>query len=465
MTFELFDVLRCSCGNREFRLEGRVTGSNAPSMAVDRVLCQEFCGFKQCRVSAETVNMDDCANCRAQRVLEGSIICACGRQWRVTRGVPSFAGRRLHAVSRECFVVESDPRTDPRWEGFVSGHAGSTIYHSLGWLNALAVEYGQPARHLACEDIEGRLVAVLPLFYTRGMPFTGGSRDAGRRLSSLPRTPLGGAISVQSEATTALIRAAISVCKEERGLHLQIKTEACDLAGMCADISRTDWRDSFVLALPRSSDELRFGNATTRHRIKWAVNKAVKLGVEVRTGEDEHDLKSWYSLYLERMRFNAVPPRPYRFFSSLWKAFAPYGKIRLLLAEKQAGTARRLLAGSILLMHGNTVTYAFTGARTSELALHPNDLIQWLAIHDACRAGFCRYDFGEVAEEHQQLAQFKSKWGAEPIPLYRYYWPEPKTNFTRKPLLGDSRRLVASSWRRLPLRLTATLGDWIYSRL
>src|SRR5439155_16223323 len=120
-------------------------------------------------------------------------------------------------------------------------------------------------------------------------------------------------------------------------------------------------------------------------------------------------------------REKAVPPRSYRFFKTMWDVLRPQAMLRLLLAEQQG----RLLAGSIFLWYGSTVCYAFTGRSSSDLWLRPNDAIQWTALHDACNEGFTRYDFGEVNEDDSGLADFKRKWGAEPTPLYRYYFPAP----------------------------------------
>src|SRR5207249_10001549 len=92
-------------------------------------------------------------------------------------------------------------------------------------------------------------------------------------------------------------------------------------------------------------------------RITWAVNKAAKAGVRVRDAETDDELRSWYRLYLETMREKAVPPRPYRFFKTMWDVLRPQAMLRLLLAEQQG----RLLAGSIFLCYGSTVCYAFTG--------------------------------------------------------------------------------------------------------
>ena len=214
---------------------------------------------------------------------------------------------------------------------------------------------------------------------------------------------------------------------------------------------------------------MRFGTSRNHGRIKWAVNKAIKLGVQVRPAETARDLRAWYALYLDTMRAHIVPPRSYRFFETAWEVLQPRGLMRLLLAEQHQAGRRRLLAGSLVLMFGQTVFYAFNGRRREDLSLRPNDVIQWQAIQDACRAGFRWYDFGEVTEENQGLAEFKSKWGAEPRRLYRYYYPAPHVSEgseTRDLTAGGRARQVANAaWRRLPLSVTALLGDWLYGYL
>src|SRR5215208_1775194 len=86
-------------------------------------------------------------------------------------------------------VMEIDPQVDPRWEAFVAAHPDGLIYHHPAWLQVLEREYGHRPICLAYEDSDGSLQGVLPLCHTRGIPFNRTSEVAGRRLSSLPRTP------------------------------------------------------------------------------------------------------------------------------------------------------------------------------------------------------------------------------------------------------------------------------------
>jgi lipid II:glycine glycyltransferase (peptidoglycan interpeptide bridge formation enzyme) len=220
-----------------------------------------------------------------------------------------------------------------------------------------------------------------------------------------------------------------------------------------------------MLRLP-TDGSFRISNSHSRASVKWAINKSKRLGVNVRPAETEADLRAWYRLYLETMRQNAVLPRHYRFFVALWESLKPRGMMQLLLAEQKTTGRQRMIAGSIFLTFGQTVSYAFNGSRSSDLGLRPNDVIQWHAINEACTAGYRFVDFGEVPEGHSDLAKFKSKWGSEPVRLYRYYYPASK-DVENGPAEshGYKESLKKAIWRRLPLTTVAWLGDRIYRYL
>ena len=381
-------------------------------------------------------------------------------------------------------VLEVNYRNDPRWEAFVRSHPDAVIYHHPGWLAALESEYGQKCVSLACENESGQLRAVLPLFYTKGLPLRLGRMVTGRRLSSLPRTPIAGPLAMDREAAATIVRFAIKLASSQPGVQLEIKSHFQGLDELVNDLCCMPWRSTYIEELPPAVEgasweafwentrlprscgpckgcrRLRFGNAQRQHRVNWAVNKAIKLGLEVREGENVEDLAKWYSLYLLTMRDNAVPPRPYRFFQGLWCMLRPGGKMRLLVAEQNANGQRVIVAGSIFLQFGQTVFHAFTGCAPEDFCRHPHDIIQMQAIRDACKCGFRWYDLGEVTEDHEALAQFKTKWGGKPSPLYRYYYPALVEQ--SPPAIGRLTSSARRVWRTLSPRATEVLGDFIY---
>jgi CelD/BcsL family acetyltransferase involved in cellulose biosynthesis len=356
---------------------------------------------------------------------------------------------------------------EPRWDTFVKAHPDGLVYHHSAWLQTLEREYASDPLALLCETRDGRVCGILPLMRTRGLPLLSkaGEQVVGPRLSSLPRTPLAGPLSVTRQADAALVVAAIDAVRAEPELRLQLKTEDSGLQDLAVGIGGLPWRVTYVLPLPNRQDELRFGNSRNHSRLKWAVNKATRLNVEVRPAGSVRDLRVWYELYLETMRWHALPARPYRLFTAMWELLQPHGLMTLLLAEQRVGGRSRVLAGSLFLKLGGTMVYAFNGRRREGLALRPNDLLLWRAIHDAWAEGFRRVDFGEVVEGEEGLAKFKSKWGTTPVRLYRYYYP-PLAGVSDEHASGSRLAALAkAAWRRLPLRATELLGDRIYRYL
>jgi CelD/BcsL family acetyltransferase involved in cellulose biosynthesis len=374
---------------------------------------------------------------------------------------PSPPGQQRASAAR---VVDVDPLIEPRWDAFVASCPDATIFHHSSWLRTLQAEYGQRPQGLACRSDTGEILGVLPLLLTRGMPFRKNGHLSGRRLSSLPRTPVAGPLAIDRSVAKALIDAAVDRVRDLPDVRLQLKLAGPDLDGLAEGVTGSRWRPTYTVELPPPPAAMRFGNSRNQARIKWAVRKSERLGVRVRAAATERELRAWYVLYLETMRCYAIPPRPYRLFAAMWALLRPQGLMELLLAEHEEAHERKLLAGSIFLKLGGTVFYAFNGRHREDLSLRPNDNIMWTAIHDAARAGYRRLDLGEVDPSNVTLAEFKKKWGSSESWLYRYHYPDPGGPVDSSP---DRRAFgaVRSVWQRLPLAGTALLGDQIYRYL
>ena len=364
-------------------------------------------------------------------------------------------------------IRETNPHLDPRWESFVMQHPDASVYHHPAWLAALEREYPRPCVYLICEDSGGKLLGLFPLMYTRGFPFSARSPLIGPRLASLPRTPIAGPLTVDPRATVLLLQEAVRRTSSKAHVRLQIKASGTELGGLVEGIVTKAWRLTYLLQLPGNSGEpFRISNSQNRYSIKKAINKAVANGLHTRLAASEAELATWYRIYLETMRRNVVPARSYRFFQALWESMQPKGLMRLLLAEQQAGGKSRIIGGLIFFNFGQTVTSAFVGSQTSNLGLRPNDIMYWQAINDACREGFRVFDFGEVPDGDEGQARFKLKWGAEPVRLYRYYYPDFQDATHSASDSGTVlERAAKTIWQYLPLTMTSWLGDRVYARL
>ncbi len=352
----------------------------------------------------------------------------------------------LDAALPSLRVVEIDPSRDLRWEAFLAGRPDATVYHHPLWLQLLHEAFNYRPAHLVCEDTNGHVRGILPLFGLRGIL-------TGRRFSSLPRTPVGGPLAVDR-------------ARAERNGRLQLKVESDAIDGLVEGLVGGPFRPTYVLSLPSADQPMLFGNARHHRRLKSSVNTAARHGIVVREAENLAEMKAWYRLYLETMRRRFLPPRPYAFFERAWALLRPAGILRLLLVEQHAAAGKRLLAGGTFLAYNGVVSYAFQGSREEALDLRPNDALQWHAILDAHRSGFRTYDMGEVSQGNTSLAAYKEKWGAERHWLYRYYYG---TVRERKLEVLDSqsrwRNWAGAAWQWMPLAGTELVSGWLHKHL
>lgn len=360
----------------------------------------------------------------------------------------------MTAIEARALTVRTvDPLTDPRWDPFVVSQPGATVYHRSAWLGALHDEQPARAHHLVCEDSSGALAGVLPLLFTRGVPLGFGGSLGERRISSLPRTPLGGPVAIGPGPARALLAAAVARAEDE-GARLQVKALASQWDRLFPTLDASPWRGRFVIPLPADPAKLRFHDARNHARITWAVRKAERVGVRLRRA-DPADLRTWHRLYLSTMRHGLVPARGYRFFEALLQRFDD--DVELLLAECDG----QVLAGSLFVRSGATVAYAFNGVDRRAFQLRPNDFLIWHAAHRAIEAGATSLDLGEPDDRKPGLAQFKHKWGAIEEPMVRYYAPvAPDWGHG-----GGFPQRLGPVWRRMPLPATAWVGTAVNRHL
>ncbi|UCH65116.1 MAG: GNAT family N-acetyltransferase [Ignavibacterium sp.] len=351
------------------------------------------------------------------------------------------------------------------WEDFLTTHPESTIYHHPLWLKVIEKESGQEVLKLICTNDENEILGILLLQETKGIPFGLGGVSGSRRLSSLPRTPIGGPLATDEYVAAKLINGVINLVSENPDKLLQIKSYATDLDKYARFLYKHFWREIYIKEIPPYPDEIRYGSSRNHSAIKRAVNKALRSGVRYRLAETEDDLRQWYNLYLDTMRFHTSPARSFKFFIDLWKYLRPKGFMNLLLAELEEGKNKATIAGNVLFYYNGTVTYAFNGSSRHHFEYRSNDLLHMQAIVDAQKDGYREYNLGEVARDHSGLAAYKKKWGSKVMRLYHYYYPNPP-QLEKGPLdVEIVSGLKNKIWRRLPLCITAKIGKMVYKKL
>jgi hypothetical protein len=360
-------------------------------------------------------------------------------------------------------AVEIDPLTDARYEAFVAGHERATAYHSGAWARILSSAYGFRPEYLAIDGQSGELEGVMPLMYTRGV-------ISGKRLRGLPVVPPAGPLGVTADREAALVEAACRAA-DRRGARLMFATRTGGYEQAVPGLSGRAKHPTWVTPLGDDADELRRSWKKGSNNLFRNIAKAEKLGVTVREGTGEADLRAFYLLYLETMRRHRSLPRAWRQLALDQRLLGPRGEFRLFLAEHEG----RVVAAAVFHAFAGAVDLLYNGSATSERDLRANFALYWHALRWAIESGHRHFDWGE-AQEGGSLSRFKAQWSAEPVREYVYeYAPGADTGPSRADRLRNQHdaldvpgelsrreRLIDGAWERAPLRLTQTAGALVY---
>jgi CelD/BcsL family acetyltransferase involved in cellulose biosynthesis len=208
--------------------------------------------------------------------------------------------------------------------------------------------------------------------------------------------------------------------------------------------------------LNRPEDEIW---ATLRDNARQNIRKAERGSIVVREGRTLEDVITFYRMHssLRKDKYRMFA-QPFSFFEHIHTAFAAGGRLIVLLAE-QDGIA---IAGTLFIVHDNTLYYKFNASR--DTALRPNDLLVWTGIKVAQRAGLSRLDFGVSDIDQPGLIRFKRKFATEERTVSYTSWLPPGHNDPRAKesgrLLSELTGILTSS--EVDDRITRSVGDIVY---
>lgn len=325
------------------------------------------------------------------------------------------------------------------WAGYVEGHARASVFHHPDWCDAVQAAFGHAPRHLAV--LRGqRVVGVLPLMLVRSLL-------GGRLLISVPYGTYGGILADDEVACAALAEAAVEQAQRDRARVLELRSAAADVPAF----ERLEGYLGFARALPeRVEDVPAFLPKRARAAARHARDRA---GLEVR--HDAALLDVVWQLYARSMRRLASVNYPRRFFVELAERFGTRLWVSAALLNG------RPVAGTLGLVHGDTVMPYILGADERVSCEGAANLLYWSLMERAVAAGLRRFDYGRSRADNAGAVGFKKNQGFEPQPLgYQRYVPPGRQAPDLRPT-SPRFALARRAWRRLPLAVTRGMGAWL----
>ncbi len=310
------------------------------------------------------------------------------------------------------------------WQDLVSADTKALAFQTPQWLDCVCEAGGYEDASRLYETPDGRAM-VLPLV----------ARGPARLLraeSSMPPSWGSGGLVAPGDLLAEEVAAVFADLSDRRIVRCRVRptfltTDTWDAARPAGVVALR--RTVHVLDLQGGFDVVwreRFTD-TTRRGLRKAEHDAKRSGLAVECGSSLRFVSAFYDLYLQWItmhaegssvpawlrRWNGRRMDPRRKFETVAAALGSNCRVWL------ASVGGRPVASLIALVHGpNAIFWRGTDNPALARPHRANELLQRMAIEDACRAG-CRYEMGESGGV-SSLMRYKERFGAKPYPIAEY---------------------------------------------
>ena len=275
---------------------------------------------------------------------------------------------------------------DDTWDAFVDGMPGGHHVQTSRWAEVKSVVGWRGIRVVVAR--EGAILGGCQLLMRR-LPVLGAVAYAAK-------APL---VRRDDPRLAAVLMGALDrLARDQRILYIKLQppSQRAEAALLAADSRLVA---SGLPASPTCTVRIEAGRPLDeifrgfRRGTRSNIRKSERRGVSIRVA-DEADVPAFARLVGATARRQGFPPYPPEYYRAIWRAFAPDGRARLLLAELDDEP----LAGILVIGFGDSVIYKMGAWGGTRAGVHPNELVHWAAIRWAHESGYRYYDFEGIDE-------------------------------------------------------------------
>ena len=351
-----------------------------------------------------------------------------------------------HGVAR---VYELDPLRDSRWQSLVEQHPHASVYHTVGWLEALHCTYGYEPVAFTNSPPSSDLNKALLFCDIR-------SWLTGHRMVSLPFSDYCAPLCDGAAEFRSLMGALQATRVHRQWKYLEIRPANGEFDGTAEKLGFETAGKYILHCLDLEPAAEEIFRRLDKDSVQRRVRHAERVGVVELCEKSPRLLKDFYQLLVRTRARHNVPPQPYAWFRNLLDGMGSALDLRIAYMGK-------IPVAAVLILHFKDKSYYKYGCsdeRFHHLGSMP--FLLWRAILNAKSIGSRTFDLGRTGVDHDGLLQFKKHWG--PVSGSLTYW-----NFPRGPSLSSSlgRNLsfVKSVCAYVPTRLLRIAGTVLYRHI
>lgn len=343
-----------------------------------------------------------------------------------------------------CFQL--DPIEDPRWTQLIEKHPKSSVFHSVGWLQALRRTYNYQPVAFTTSPPSATL--------KNGIVFCRvDSWLTGRRLVSLPMSDHCEPLFESLKDLNVVLRNLKSVLEQEKWKYLQIRPVNV-VPGLGDGEDRWQPAQEFSFhSLNLTPDLNNIFRALDKDSVQRRIQRAERGGLVEKCGRSKDLLGDFYNLFIVTRRRQRMPPTPYKWFQNLARDLDEALEIRVAYRNG-------LPIAAILTLQFKDVLYYKYGCSDPKFSnFGATSWLIWKAIVGAKSKGAAEFDLGRTEQNNLGLLVYKSHW--VPHAKQLVYWRYPRAP---RQLLNEkwSEKLAKGVFSMVPGGLQIVIGKWLY---
>jgi hypothetical protein len=346
-------------------------------------------------------------------------------------------------------LYQIDPVGNPRWSDFLKKHAGASVFHTAGWLEALRRTY----------DYE-------PIAYTSSPP--GGeirnglifcrinSWLTGRRLVSLPFSDHCEPLFGSSEELDVFVGRLQAEVKTQALKYLEVRPIKGSFYRSGGLPGFRPARRYHLHVIDLRPDLLQIRQGFHKGSVLRRIRRAEHAGLVEKTGRSEDLLNDFYTLLVVTRARHDLPPQPFEWFRNLIDCLGEALEIRLAYKDETP------VAAILTLRFKDVALYKYGCSDTRYKNLGAMPLLLWRAIEHAKSTSAQEFSLGRSDESNTGLVAFKDHWTTQSKPIVYWRYPGPASLPSRE---NWRISMVKRVFALMPNRVLAATGRLIYRHI
>lgn len=342
-----------------------------------------------------------------------------------------------------------DPLHDARWAELVESHPKASVFHTVGWLQALKRTYGYSPVVFTTSPSSAELENGVVFCHVR-------SWLTGDRMVSLPFSDHCEPLFDSGRDLRFVVQSMQNDREHRHWKYIEVRPANGSFYKEGSELGFQPAARYYLHRLDLRPELGQLFRGLHKDSVQRRVRRAENASIIHECGRSLKLLKHFYELLVTTRRRHHLPPQPYLWFQNLVDCMCDALEIHI------AYQAQKPIAAILTLRFRNKAYYKYGGSDATFNHLGGMPFLLWKAIQKSKMANVQEFDFGRSDTDDRGLVTFKNHWGEGPTDLVYWRFPAAAARASRGTRRLDLAKRLFSC---MPPRLLTATGRLIYRHM